>query len=172
MKHYIAVCLYNMNTEITTIEGETHYFQGQAYSLRVVAHEGRSKVLLHQTQLYLYARAKSDALAYEKILSRWYAQQLLLVVPPLFEKWQHIIGVKMQDWTIKKMKTCWGTCNTQTKRICLNLELIKKPLICLEYIMVHELVHLLERGHNRRFYGFMDQFMPNWREVKKILDAS
>ncbi|MGA2654702.1 MAG: SprT family zinc-dependent metalloprotease [Gammaproteobacteria bacterium] len=97
--------------------------------------------------------------------------QLQLQAEPLFSKWQAIIGVAINEWRIKKMTTRWGTCNIEAKRIWLNLTLVKKPIECLEYIIVHELVHLLERNHNRRFYAHMDRFLPNWREIKKILDA-
>ncbi len=89
---------------------------------------------------------------------------------PLFEKWQPIIGVAINEWRIKKMKTRWGTCNIQDKRIWINLALVKKPIACLEYIIVHELVHLLERNHNHRFHAYMDQFLPHWRTLKKSLD--
>ncbi|MFA6036925.1 MAG: M48 family metallopeptidase [Legionellales bacterium] len=97
--------------------------------------------------------------------------QLQILAQPLFDKWQPIIGVRINEWRIKKMKTRWGTCNIQDKRIWLNLTLIKKPVECLEYIIVHELVHLLERDHNKRFHAFMDQFLPNWRECKKLLEV-
>ncbi|MBJ6923154.1 M48 metallopeptidase family protein, partial [Vibrio cholerae] len=80
------------------------------------------------------------------------------------------IGVKAADWGIKKMKTKWGSCNTQAKRIWLNLELAKKPPECLEYILVHELVHLLERNHNERFKGYMDKLLPDWRERRDLLN--
>ena len=153
-------------------DGESHYFQGQAYNLRVIEHTGRNKVLLREDkQLELYVPANSTILIREKVLHHWYRLQLQQLAQPLIEQWQSIISVSVQDWRIKKMKTRWGTCNTQEKRIWLNLELIKKPLACLEYIIVHELVHLLERNHNRRFYAYMDQFLPTWRVVKKMLEA-
>ncbi len=153
-------------------EGEQHYFQVQAYHLLLIEYSGRGKVILNENaQLELYTAPQSNRIDREKILYRWYRAQLKQITPPLLEKWQHIIGVSIDDWRIKKMKTRWGTCNPQDKRIWLNLELIKKPLVCLEYIVVHELVHLLERGHNRRFYAYMDQFLPHWRMVKKMLEA-
>ena len=86
-----------------------------------------------------------------KIMKEWYRKQLKIQIPLLLEKWEKVIGVKANDWGVKQMKTKWGACNTDAKRIWLNLELAKKPPICLEYILVHELVHLLERNHNDRF---------------------
>ncbi len=97
--------------------------------------------------------------------------QLQLLADPLFEKWQPIMGVTINEWRIKKMTTRWGTCNIDAKRIWLNLALVKKPIECLEYIIVHELVHLLERNHNRKFHAHMDKFLPHWRAIKKILDT-
>ena len=89
----------------------------------------------------------------------------------LIEKWEQIIGVKCRDWGVKQMKTKWGTCTTQTKRIWLNLELAKKPPICLEYIICHELIHLIERTHNDRFVALMDNHMPKWRQHKDVLNG-
>ncbi len=93
-------------------------------------------------------------------------------VPELLEKWEQIIGVQTADWGVKRMKTKWGTCNIKARRIWLNLELVKKPIHCLEYIIVHELVHLLERLHNDRFTALMDQFMPLWRQYREELNRS
>lgn len=98
-------------------------------------------------------------------------EKLKVLVPDLITKWQAVIGVEIAEWRIKKMKTRWGTCNTNARRIWINLELAKKSLNCLEYIIVHELVHLLERSHNYRFKGFMDKFMPEWRSYRRELKS-
>lgn len=88
----------------------------------------------------------------------------------MITKWEEVIGVKTTAFGIRKMKTKWGSCNTDTKRILLNLELAKKPLECIEYIVVHELVHLLERSHNQVFVAYMDKFMPKWRHYREELN--
>ena len=93
-------------------------------------------------------------------------------MPALIAKWEPIIGVKVAEWGIKHMKTRWGTCNTVAGRVWLNLELAKKPAQCLEYVLVHEMVHLLERKHNARFVGFMDQFLPAWLQYREILNRA
>lgn len=98
-----------------------------------------------------------------KVIKEWYRKQLKSQIPPILEKWEKTIGVKSKDWGVKQMKTTWGSCNTDTARIWLNLELAKKPPICLEYILVHELVHLHEKHHNDRFIQLMYKFMPKWR---------
>ena len=94
------------------------------------------------------------------------------LIPPLLEKWQPVLGVQVADWGIKKMKTKWGSCNAYSRRIWFNLELAKKPAQCLEYIVVHELVHLLERHHNERFIALMDEFLPQWRQYREILNCA
>ncbi len=97
------------------------------------------------------------------MLHRWYRQRLREQIPELIAKWEPVICVNVSDWGIKKMKTRWGTCTIAARRIWLNLELAKKPLSCLEFILVHEMVHFLERHHNDRFREYMDRFMPQWR---------
>ena len=104
-------------------------------------------------------------------MKEWYRKQLKSQIPPLLEKWEKTIGVKSKDWGVKQMKTKWGACNTDDARIWLNLELAKKPPICLEYILVHELVHLHEKHHNDRFVQLMDKFMPKWRMHRNELNS-
>lgn len=102
-------------------------------------------------------------------LTHEHREQMKALLPPLFEKWEAIIGVKANEWGIKAMKTRWGSCNTVKKRIWLNLHLMHKPQICLEYVLVHELVHLLEPSHNKRFYALMTEFMPEWKAHRQLL---
>lgn len=106
----------------------------------------------------------------ESELNRYYRNQMREQIPPMLEKWQPIVGKSVLEWRIRKMKTRWGSCNITCRRIWLNLELAKKPLNCLEYVLVHELTHLHERYHNKRFYTLLDQFLPNWRESESALN--
>lgn len=106
------------------------------------------------------------------MLLRWYRAQLKALIPPLLDKWQPVLGVQVAEWGVKKMKTKWGSCNSNDRRIWLNLELAKKPVQCLEYIIVHEIVHLMERHHNDRFRTLMDQFMPKWRLRRDALNRT
>jgi predicted metal-dependent hydrolase len=106
------------------------------------------------------------------VLTEWYRSQLKEQIPALIDKWQKIIGVEVKDWGIKRMKTKWGTCTFAQRRIWLNLELVKKPQHCLEYIIVHEMVHLLERKHNDRFAVYMDKYLPKWHFYKDELNRS
>jgi predicted metal-dependent hydrolase len=155
------------------VSGEEHYFKGDRYLLQVIYHSSAPKVVIaNQTNLNLYVRHGSIREQREQVLINWYRQQLKAELPGLIAKWEQVIGVKINDWGVKQMKTRWGTCNTQAKRIWLNLELIKKPQHCLEYVIVHELVHLLERNHGDRFKAYMTQFMPNWSFYKEELNRS
>jgi predicted metal-dependent hydrolase len=160
-------------SEREMISGESHYFLGRRYRLNVIEYNGPSKVVLRKkTTIDLYVRPKTSAVQREMVLQRWYRQQLAALVPPLMNKWQPILGVEAANWTIKKMKTKWGSCNTAARRIWLNLELVKKPVQCLEYIVVHELVHLLERYHNDKFLAMMNAFLPQWRSRRIELNAA
>lgn len=155
------------------VSGESHYFLGQRYRLRVHEHYAPARVSLRGiASLDLFVRPGTSADQREAVLSRWHREQLKTLIPPLLEKWQPILGVLVADWGIKKMKTKWGSCNPASQRVWFNLELAKKPLQCLEYIVVHELVHLLERNHTERFTAVMDRHLPDWRTRRDVLNSS
>ena len=99
-----------------------------------------------------------------------YRAELVRKTEVLMPKWEAITGLKSNEWRTKYMKTRWGTCNIVAKRIWLNVQLASKPPICLEYVILHELAHLVEKHHNKRFYGFVAKFMPNWQEIKSRLN--
>ena len=155
------------------VSGESHYYQGSRYLLNVVYHDAAPKVVLrNKTKLDLFVRTRSDTAKRERVLLGWYRRQLKAMIPPLITKWEAIIGVQVADWGVKRMKTRWGSCTIEAQRIWLNLELVKKPPHCLEYIVVHEMVHLLERLHNDRFVDHMDRFMPQWRLFREELNRA
>ncbi len=155
------------------VNGESHYFLGQRYRLRVHEHDGPARVALRGVaSLDLFVRPGTSSKQREVVLLHWHREQLKAMIPPLLEKWQLILGVHVTDWGIKKMKTKWGSCNPAAERLWFNLELAKKPLPCLEYIVVHELVHLHERNHTERFTALMEAHMPKWRLYRKILNKT
>lgn len=146
------------------VSRESHYFLGRRYLLHIVEHEGPSRVSRRgNTILALQVPTGASKDQREQILLAWYRENLKALVPPLVEKWEAEMGVRVESWGIRRMKTKWGSCTDAARRIWLNLELAKKPVQCLEYIVVHEMVHLIERHHNDRFTTLMDQFLPNWR---------
>ncbi len=148
------------------ITKESHYFKGKRYLLKVIEHNAAPSVILKHNKIELYIRPETPSEKRKEILDEWYRAELKIMVQKYITKWEKKIGVKVNDFGVKKMKTKWGTCNIAAKRIWLNLELAKKPTTCLEYIVVHELTHLLERNHNSRFVAFMNKFLPNWKELK------
>ncbi len=154
------------------VSGESHYIFGKRYLLNVIETKGKQRVeIANNSYINLYARLGSTKEKREKIVDEWYRSNLKREIPKLIEKWEQLMGVSVCEWNVKKMKTRWGTCNVQAKRIWINLELAKKNPRCLEYIVVHEMVHLLERKHNDRFKSFMDRFLPNWRSIKSEINS-
>ena len=153
------------------IERESHYFQGRRYLLRITEENKPPKVVLkNKTYLDLHIRPGTPEAQRQNIVNEWYRAQLKTQIEPLLEKWLPIIGVTLNDWQVKYMRTKWGTCNIEARRIWINLELAKKPVACLEFIIVHELVHLLERRHNDRFLAYMNRFLPNWKQLRDELN--
>ncbi len=150
------------------LSGESHYFEGQRYLLNVVYHDAPPKATLRNKRyIDLFVRPGSNRAQRQRVLQAWYRKHLKVHIPAYIQKWAPILCVAAPDWGIKLMKTKWGTCNIEDRRMWLNLELAKKPTRCLEYIVVHEMTHFLERHHNERFVAYMDKFLPNWRALKE-----
>ncbi len=155
------------------VSGESHYFRGRRYLLRVEEHKGPNRVGHNgNSELTMHVRPGTSREKREQILNDWYRRYMKAILPDLIARWEPILDVRVGDWGVKKMKTRWGSCNIQNRRVWLNLELAKKPPACLEYVLVHEMVHLLERHHNDRFKIFMDRFMPQWRLYRDDLNRT
>lgn len=153
--------------------GESHYYLGRRYRLQVVEEIGAARVVLRPGSiLALHVPPASDAGERERLLQRWYRDRLRELIPPQLIRWQGILGVNVADWRIKRMKTRWGSCSVEARRIWLNLELVKKPAPCLEYLIVHELTHFIERHHNDRFIAILDQHLPDWRQRRELLNSA
>jgi predicted metal-dependent hydrolase len=160
-------------SEREMVTGESHYFQGCRYRLNVVEHDAPPSVWLpNNTTMELRVRPETNAAARGAALQLWYRQRLREQISPLLAKWQPRVGVTVAEVRVRKMKTRWGSCNSAARRVWLNLELAKKPTACLEYILVHEMVHLFERHHNDRFREFMDALMPSWRLSRDELNRA
>jgi predicted metal-dependent hydrolase len=156
------------------ISRESHYFLGRRYLLNVIERDEPSRVVVvhNKTALDVYVPRGTECAKKQQALIAWYRKELKALIPPMIEKWEGILGITVADWGVKKMKTKWGSCNVEDRRIWLNLELAKKPVHCLEYIVAHEMVHLLERHHNDRFTTLMDKFLPNWRLHRDELNSA
>jgi predicted metal-dependent hydrolase len=168
-KHQAAFIARPPAPPLAYVSGETHYYQGRAYRLCVQEHGGRARVILAEDELRLLVPLGSTAAQRQQVLARWYRAQLAAQLPQLLAKWEPVVGAKATDWGIKQMKTRWGTCSIRARRIWLSLELGKWPVYCLEYVVVHELVHLHERLHNARFWGLLAQAMPDWQGPHQAL---
>lgn len=151
------------------ITGEYVNFQGTRYALQLHEVEVNQRIELIENQLHLFLKPDASQTYIHLFLTTWYRTQMQQCLPFLLNKWQSAMGVTINKVSIKSMKSRWGSCHPIKKHITLNLRLIEKPLICLEYVIVHELVHLFEAGHNKRFYTLMTHYLPDWRDIKKLL---
>ena len=157
----------------TMVAGESHYVWGRRARLDVCEGPGRARVTrLSPTRLDLQVPPGTSLERRRAILAEWYRTQLREAVPPLIEYWQSRLGVTVADWRVQRMRTRWGSCTPATGRILVNLELAKKPPECLEFIVVHEMTHLLERGHTPRFRALMDRFLPDWTARRETLNRA
>jgi predicted metal-dependent hydrolase len=156
------------------INRESHYFLGKRYLLRVheTDHPYRYPKVVCKTKTYIDLYVKPGYTADQKaeVVKEWYRAQLKQVLAELVPKWEDILGVKASEVTVHAMKTKWGSCNTDKKKVLFNLELAKKPAECIEYVVVHELLHLIERKHNDLFKAYLDKYLPNWVNLKSRLN--
>ena len=152
------------------LDRESHHVWGKRYLLRVLEREGAARVEMKHSTLVLQVRPGTYGAKKQAIVDRWYRDQIKDVVPTLIKKWEQVIGVTAANLFVQQMKTRWGSCNSKAGNIRLNSELAKKPRECLEYVLVHEMVHLLQPTHNRQFIALMDRFMPLWRNHRDALN--
>ncbi len=172
MKQIKKYSLQERQTEIKFESGESHFFMGTEYLLNVVETTNKQHVEIRNNKyIDLYVKPNSSMENRKKIMTEWYRHKLKIAIPGYIEKWGKVIGVSVNDWGVKLMKTKWGTCNVREKRIWINLELAKKNPRCMDYIVVHEMLHLLERHHNDVFKAYMDKFLPNWKSIKDELNG-
>ena len=156
--------------ELKYVSGETLYILGKLYHLQTACGSKNSMVLSSDKAL-LTVRKNSTVAQREKCVREWYRELLKAEIKKSLPKWEKITGLKANDWQIKYMTTRWGTCNIRTRKIWLNLQLAQKTPECLEYVILHELIHLIEKNHNKQFALYMDKYMPMWREIKATLNG-
>lgn len=154
------------------VTGESHYVFGVRYRLKVIEHHGRSRVTLDGSRINLYTLPESTTETRLGVLQRWQRAELRARIEPLIAKWEPVIDWSVSYWSIRKMKTKWGSCNPDTGHIWFNLELATKHPRSVEYLVVHEMTHLLERHHNDRFAALMDQFLADWRQRRDELNST
>ena len=159
-------------SEREMVTGESHYLWGERLRLEVVKATGRPSVTVRGSRLRLSVAPGTTAIQRQHLAEAWYRAQLKAAIPALLEKWQPIVGRTVEKWTVRRMKTKWGSCNPQSAHLSINLELAKKHPSCLEYIVVHEMTHLHERTHNEDFIALLDEYLPNWRALRDELNKA
>lgn len=159
-------------SEREMVTGESHYVWGVRHRLKVVERPGRAHIEVDGERLLLYAPTGTPVDRRRELLDLWHRTQLRSVIPDLISSWETRLDLSVPRWSIRRMKTKWGSCNRETRHIWFNLELGKKHPDCLEYIVVHEMTHYLERGHGDRFVALMDRHLPNWRGLRDQLNES
>ena len=152
------------------LDRESHYVWGKRHLLKVIEEEAAPSVEIRHGALLLHIRSGTDDAGREAILASWYRQLLKTAVPPLIKAWEPRLQVTVSGFYVQQMKTKWGSCNPTAGTIRLNTELTKKPKECLEYIVVHEMVHLGDRTHGPKFLALMDRVMPHWRDTRTLLN--
>lgn len=155
--------------------GEKHLLWGEPHELLVERSLKKPFTKLqrladNKVVIYMRVTAHSTVEERKKQLDKWYISQMREQLEDIRPRYEEIVGRHAEEWRFRRMKTRWGTCNIQKKRICLNIQLAERPIECLEYVVSHELTHLHEAGHNKRFWGLMDGFYPEWRRVRKQLN--
>ncbi len=154
------------------VSGESHYFLGRRYRLRVIPTLGRAEIRIHgRSHIEMHVRPSTTSVRRREILYEWYREELRETAGPLIRKWEKKLGLQAKAWRIRRMRTRWGTCSPSGRRISLNTELAKKSLGCIEYIVVHELLHFVDRTHGERFTAAMDRAIPQWRARRKLLNS-
>jgi len=152
------------------LDRESHYVWGKRYLLKVIEQDAVPTVELTHSRMLLQIRPATSLERRKAIIEEWYREQLKAAIPPLIVKWHRLMGVRVERFFVQRMKTKWGSCRPEAKSIRLNTDLAKKPPECLEYIVGHEMAHLLEPTHTRRFIALMDQFMPKWQFYREELN--
>jgi predicted metal-dependent hydrolase len=152
------------------LDRESHYVFGKRCMISVIEEDAPPKVELRHNKLVLRVRPETSEGARQEILEEWYRSVLREAAVPIIARWAPILGVTVQRLFVQHMKTKWGSCNHRRQTIRLNTELAKKPRECVEYLVVHELVHLLEPTHNARFVALMDEALPRWQYFRQLLN--
>jgi predicted metal-dependent hydrolase len=170
-KHQATLKAQERESPREYVAGESHYLFGKRYRLDIESSNSAPCVYVkNKSRIVMHTRLASSARSREQLFKEWYRAELRPVAGDLLDQWSRRIGVGPTSWGIKRMKTRWGTCHREAARIWLNLELAKKPIGCIEYVVVHELVHLIERKHNEHFADLMTGYLPKWRSARDELN--
>jgi len=149
------------------------YVWGKPYSLEIAETSGYSKITIENENgcMKMRIRRNSPGSKIREVLDRWYRRILKKASDPLIKKWEAVLGVEVKKLYIRKMKTHWGSCNRTRQSLRLNTELARRSPECLEYVILHEMIHILVKGHNKEFYGILDKYCPGWKNIRKKMNS-
>ena len=153
------------------LNGSTVYVWGEVYQLQLIEHSGNSRIKLDGGYVKMYIRSGSTKAKKQEVLDRWYRRLLKERAPEIIKKWEAHTGLSIKNLYFRKMKTCWGSCNYKKQTLRLNTELAKRKTECLEYVILHEMLHIIEKGHNKKFYRLLDKYMPEWKVIRKRMNT-
>lgn len=168
-KHQARIALRQYVPQKTFQSGESISYDGKEYLLEVIPHACETSVAVENTYVKLFIRGAYSSRQCAEVIDCWYRKKLQNEIPPLLQRWERHLGVQVHEWGIKRMKTRWGSCNIRKHRIWLNMELAKKSHQCLEYVLLHEMIHLLVPNHSSQFKESMTRWMPEWKTREKEL---
>jgi predicted metal-dependent hydrolase len=152
------------------LRNEIHYVWGIAHNLNISEKSGRAKISAEDRILKMQIPPRTPKAKKQKVLDKWYHGLIQDTAPAIVKKWEKITGISIKKIFYRKMKTHWGSCNSQKHSIRLNTELAKKPLVCLEYVIIHEILHVIEKHHNQKFYRLLNNYFPDWKEIRKKMN--
>ena len=147
------------------------YIWGKSHVLELIERRGHPKIIVTDSTIKIYVRPLSSKDKVEELLDKWYRRVLKETAPEIIKKWEKIIGIEVSKLYVRKMKTHWGSCNYNTRSLRLNSELVKRDPLCLEYVIVHEMLHIIEKSHNRNFYRLIGKYFPDWKAIRKKMNS-
>ena len=147
------------------------YVWGKAYRLELIERRGHPKIIIEDASMKMYIRPLSPKSKMQELLDAWYRRIIKEAAPVIIKKWEEIIGVEVKKLFVRKMKSHWGSCNHIKKTLRLNTELVKRDPMCLEYVIVHEMLHIIEKGHNRNYYRLLNRHFPEWKTIRKKMNS-
>jgi predicted metal-dependent hydrolase len=163
--------LNHSKTNVSLHDHSTVYVWGAAYELEIIERRGNPKILIDSGYMRMYVRPNSTKAQKQEFLDKWYRRILKEAAPAIIKKWEERMGLEVKKLFVRKMKSHWGSCNNVKQTLRLNSELVKRKAECLEYVIVHEMLHIIEKGHNRKFYRLLNGYMPGWKTIRKEMNA-
>jgi len=163
--------LHHSKITVTLANHSNVFIWGEAHELALIEHQGNHKITVKDGYIKMYIRPGSSKAKKQELLDKWYRRVLKETAPDIISKWEEIMGVEVKKLYVRKMKSHWGSCNQKNRTIRLNSELVKRNPACLEYVIIHEMLHIIEKSHNRNFYRLLEKYLPEWKDIRKKMNS-